>query len=155
MEYVPRYKFAAALQINCDQFSGKLSSKKTRNDYLTTLKPIIIKYLSDPMYPKSTVTVPPAAKNPFEKGFLSVKHSQNFLIGRVWGNSFFFVTLCVPLWLKTDGGFRESALLVVEGKICYNNLYETRDDLFQWRSPPIAAFAERLLGSIRPLLGHL
>ena len=46
MEYVPKYRFAAALQINCDQFSGKLNSKKTRNDYLDTLKPIIIKYLS-------------------------------------------------------------------------------------------------------------
>jgi len=47
IEYVPRYRFAAALQINCDQFSGKLSNKKTRNDFLTALKPIIIKYLSN------------------------------------------------------------------------------------------------------------
>jgi D-alanyl-D-alanine carboxypeptidase len=47
MEYVPQYKFSAALQINCDQFSGKLINKKTRNDYLTALKPIIIKYLSN------------------------------------------------------------------------------------------------------------
>jgi hypothetical protein len=49
MKYVPRYRFPAALQINCDQFRGKLSSKKTGNDYLTVLKPIIIKYLSDPI----------------------------------------------------------------------------------------------------------
>jgi D-alanyl-D-alanine carboxypeptidase len=47
MEYVPQYKFSAALQINCDQFSGKLNTKKTRNDYLATLKPIIIKYLTN------------------------------------------------------------------------------------------------------------
>ena len=57
-------------------------------------------------------------------------------------------------FLGVQGAIFQKSPLVAEGKFCYNNLYETRDDLFQWRSPPIAAFAERLLGSIRPLLGH-
>jgi len=46
--------------------------------------------------------LPPAAKNPFEKGFLDLPKLFN------WDGLdtvFFFVSLCVLLWLKTDGGF--------------------------------------------------
>jgi D-alanyl-D-alanine carboxypeptidase len=43
-EYVPRYGFSIAMQINADGFSGRL--KKTRNQYIAVLKPIIIKYIN-------------------------------------------------------------------------------------------------------------
>ena len=46
--------------------------------------------------------MPPAAKNPFEKGFLDLPKLFN------WDGLdtvFFFVSLRVTSWLKLDGGF--------------------------------------------------
>jgi D-alanyl-D-alanine carboxypeptidase len=45
-EYVPRYGFAIAMQINADGMSGKLTKGKTRNDYIAALKPVITRYLA-------------------------------------------------------------------------------------------------------------
>ena len=48
--------------------------------------------------------MPPAARNPFEKGFLDLPKLFN------WDGLdtvFFFVSLCVSLWLKLGGGFWE------------------------------------------------
>jgi len=53
------------------------------------------------------LVLPPAAKNPFEKGFLDLPKLFN------WDGLdtiFFFVSLCVPLWLKTGGGFRTAKI---------------------------------------------
>lgn len=47
MEYVPKYGFSIALQINTDRFSGRLDKSKTRNDYIAVLKPIIVKYIKN------------------------------------------------------------------------------------------------------------
>lgn len=43
-EYVPKYGFSIAMQFNADRFSGRL--KKTRNEYIAVLKPIIVKYIN-------------------------------------------------------------------------------------------------------------
>lgn len=45
-EYVPKHRFSIALQINADSFYKHFNKKKTRNDYLAFLKPVIIKYLT-------------------------------------------------------------------------------------------------------------
>jgi hypothetical protein len=47
--------------------------------------------------------LPPAAKNPFEKGFLDFPKLFHW---EGLDTLFFFVSLCVPLWLKLDGGLR-------------------------------------------------
>jgi D-alanyl-D-alanine carboxypeptidase len=46
-QYVPRYKFSIALQINADKYSGKLDKSKSRLDYIDAIKPVIVKFLSN------------------------------------------------------------------------------------------------------------
>ncbi|MCP5106408.1 MAG: beta-lactamase family protein [bacterium] len=44
-EYIPAYGFSIAIQINTDRESGRLDKKKTRNDYIDVLKPLIVNYI--------------------------------------------------------------------------------------------------------------
>ncbi len=46
-EYVPKYGFSIALQINADTDYEKLDKKLTRFDYINFLKPLVVKYLEN------------------------------------------------------------------------------------------------------------
>lgn len=45
MQYLPKYGFSIALQVNADNFSGKLTKGKNRRDYIAPLKEVIIKHI--------------------------------------------------------------------------------------------------------------
>lgn len=47
MEYLPKYGFSIALQVNADTFSDKLVKGKNRRDYIAPLKEVVIKHIGD------------------------------------------------------------------------------------------------------------